>query len=176
MPNPGLVTLIVEDFRAHREGLLAQGFWALLVYRLSQGRKAVRVRLVRVLWGALSLLAQKVIELATGITLSEGSTIGRRVVIEHHSAIIVHGGAVIGDECILRQGVTIGNRRLDDPAGAPILGHRVNVGAGAKILGRVTIGDDVAIGANAVVLTDIPANSVAVGVPAVAKRRKSVEP
>ena len=75
--------------------------------------------------------------------------------IEHFGGIVVHGSSVIGDDCIIRQGVTIGNRRLDDPLGAPTLGSRVNVGAGAKILGRVTIGDDVNIGANAVVITDI---------------------
>jgi serine O-acetyltransferase len=67
---------------------------------------------------------------------------------------------------MIRQGVTIGNRYLDRPMEAPVLGNRVIVGAGAKILGNVCIGDDVSIGANAVVLMDVPANSIAVGVPA----------
>lgn len=66
---------------------------------------------------------------------------------------------------MLRQGVTLGNRYLDRPFDAPVIGSRVSIGAGAKVLGKVIIGDDVVVGANAVVLKDIPSNSVAVGVP-----------
>jgi serine O-acetyltransferase len=73
---------------------------------------------------------------------------------------------VIGDESIIRQGVTLGNKTLDRPLDAPTLGKRVNVGAGAKILGAVSIGDGASIGANAVVLDDVPAGAVAVGIPA----------
>ena len=72
----------------------------------------------------------------------------------------------IGDDSIIRQGVTLGNRYLARPLEAPQLGDRVNVGAGAKILGGVTIGDDANIGANAVVLSDIPPGKTAVGIPA----------
>jgi len=73
---------------------------------------------------------------------------------------------------VIRNGVTIGLKRTRE-AGAPIIGNRVDIGAGAKILGAIRIGDDVAIGANAVVLQDIPANSLAVGVPAKIKPRPS---
>jgi serine O-acetyltransferase len=73
---------------------------------------------------------------------------------------------VIGDDCIIRQGVTLGNRFLDRPFDAPQLGKRVNIGAGAKILGKVQLGDDVNIGANAVVLCDVEAGKTAVGIPA----------
>uniref|UniRef100_UPI00403EC032 serine O-acetyltransferase n=1 Tax=Microcoleus sp. TaxID=44472 RepID=UPI00403EC032 len=92
--------------------------------------------------------------------------LGRRVVIEHQSAIIIHGYCTIGDDCIIRQGVTLGNRYLDKPLESPQLGDRVNVGAGAKILGKVNLGDNVNIGANAVVLSDVPAGQTAVGIPA----------
>jgi serine O-acetyltransferase len=92
--------------------------------------------------------------------------LGRRVVIEHQSAIIIHGYCTIGDDCIIRQGVTLGNRYLDKPLESPQLGDRVNVGAGAKILGKVNLGHDVNIGANAVVLSDVPAGKTAVGIPA----------
>jgi len=101
-----------------------------------------------------------------GIELPFSVRLGRRVIIEHQCCIIVHGNSVIGDDCIIRQGCTLGNRDLDRPDDAPRLGHRVNVGAGAKILGAVKIGDGAAIGANAVVLTDVPAGAVAVGIPA----------
>jgi len=87
-------------------------------------------------------------------------------VIEHQSAIIIHGNCTIGDDCIIRQGVTLGNRYLEKPLESPQLGDRVNVGAGAKILGKVNLGDNVNIGANAVVLSDVPAGKTAVGIPA----------
>ncbi|HSN24126.1 MAG TPA: serine acetyltransferase, partial [Methylomicrobium sp.] len=74
-----------------------------------------------------------------------------------------------------RNGVTIGLKRTNVP-GAPVIGNRVDIGAGAKILGPIRIGDDVAIGANAVVLQDIPANSLAVGVPAIIKPRSASKP
>jgi serine O-acetyltransferase len=101
-----------------------------------------------------------------GIDLPYSVKLGRRVVIEHQSAIIIHGSCTIGDDCIIRQGVTLGNRYLDKPLESPQLGDRVNVGAGAKILGKVNLGDNINIGANAVVLSDVPGGKTAVGIPA----------
>lgn len=101
-----------------------------------------------------------------GIDLPYTIKLGRRVIIEHQSCIIIHGHAAIGDDCVIRQGVTIGNRYLNSSSDAPQLGNRVNVGAGAKILGKIAIADDVNIGANAVVLTDLAAGQTAVGIPA----------
>ena len=101
-----------------------------------------------------------------GIDLPYTVKLGRRVIVEHQGAIVIHGYCIIGDDCIIRQGVTMGNRYLDKPLESPQLGARVNVGAGAKILGGVSLGDDVNIGANAVVLSDIPAGQTAVGIPA----------
>jgi serine O-acetyltransferase len=101
-----------------------------------------------------------------GIELPYTATVGRRVIFEHQHGIVIHGNCVIGDDCIIRQGVTLGNKSLDRPEEAPNLGNRVNVGAGAKILGAVIIGDDASIGANAVVLKDVPPGAVAVGIPA----------
>jgi serine O-acetyltransferase len=109
-----------------------------------------------------------------GIELPYSAQLGRRVVIEHQSCIVIHGDCVLGDDCIIRQGVTLGNRYLDRPFDAPKLGKRVNVGAGAKIFGNVSIGDDASIGANAVVLCDVPAGATAVGIPAkIISSRKS---
>lgn len=81
-------------------------------------------------------------------------------------AIVIHGYCIIGDDCIIRQGVTLGNRYLDRPLEAPKLGTRVNVGAGAKLLGGISLGDGANISANAVVLSDVPAGQTAVGIPA----------
>ncbi len=108
-----------------------------------------------------------------GIELPYSCTVGRRVVFEHQGGIVVHGNAVIGDECIIRQGVTLGNKSLERPNDAPVLGIRVNVGAGAKLLGKIFVGDEATIGANAVVLCDVPRASLAVGIPAVVKHSTS---
>ena len=88
------------------------------------------------------------------------------MVFEHQHGIVIHGQARIGDDCVIRHQVTLGNRHLGLPGDAPCLGRGVNVGAGAKILGAVAIGDGASIGANAVVLHDVPAGASAVGVPA----------
>jgi serine O-acetyltransferase len=155
-----------EDLRVAQEGLGSLGFWALQVYRLGHLRYRFQSRLVRYPLGALDLVLAKLAEMFCGVTIGVSAQIGRRLIIEHSGAIVVHGNAVIGDDCIIRQGVTIGNQRMDRPFDAPRIGHRVNIGAGAKILGAVSVGDDADIGANAVVITDVPAGALAVGVPA----------
>lgn len=156
----------LDDLRVAREGLLSLGFWALQVYRFGHLRYRFHSKLIRVPLGIAHLILGKLAEMLCGVEIGVSAEIGKRLNIEHSGTIVIHGNARIGDDCVIRQGVTIGSRRRDDPFGAPILGHRVNIGAGAKILGRITIGDDVDIGANAVVLTDIPDNAIAVGVPA----------
>lgn len=155
-----------EDLRVAREGLLSLGFWALQVYRFGHLRYRFSSKLVRIPLGILHLILAKLAEIVCGIEIGVAARIGRRLVIEHSGCIVIHGATVMGDDCIVRQGVTIGNRRIDDPHGAPVLGDRVNIGAGAKLLGRIHIGNDVDIGANAVVLDDVPDGALAVGVPA----------
>ena len=155
-----------EDLRVAQEGIFSLGFWALQVYRLGHLRYRFQSRLLRWPLAALHLLLGKLAEMLCGVTIGVSAKIGRRLVIEHSGAIVVHGHAVIGDDCIIRQGVTIGNRRINRPLDAPHIGHRVNIGAGAMILGDISVGDDAQIGANAVVLVDVPAGATAVGVPA----------
>jgi serine O-acetyltransferase len=155
-----------EDLAASREGLGSLGFWALQIYRFGHLRYRFQSRWLRLPLAAAHMALAKLSEVFFGITIGVSAQIGRRLCIEHSGGIVVHGRAVIGDDCTLRQGVTIGNKRLDRPLEAPHIGHRVNIGAGAKILGLVRIGDDAEIGANAVVLKDVPAGALAVGVPA----------
>ena len=164
-----------QDLEVAREGLLSLGFWALQAYRFGHLRYRFQSRLIRIPLGVVHLFLSKLAEMLSGVTIGVAAKIGRRLIIEHSGAIVVHGNSQIGDDCIIRQGVTIGNRRLDDPFGAPVLGHRVNVGAGAKILGRVHIGDDAEIGANAVVLQDVPAGAIAVGIPARVISKKTMD-
>ena len=155
-----------EDLRVAREGLLSLGFWALQVYRFGHWRYSFESKIIRLILGALHLFLAKMAEMFCGVTIGVSAKIGRRLIIEHSGAIVVHGCAQIGDDCIIRQGVTIGNRHINNPLAAPVIGNRVNIGAGAKILGAVHIGDDAEIGANAVVIKDVPAGAIAVGVPA----------
>lgn len=164
--SPGPFARIREDRAVYREGWWAQGLWALVIYRLAAARYTRPRGIVRSLWGGAAKLGGKWAECVCGISLPDSATIGRRLRIEHFGGIIVHGATVIGDDCVLRQNVTLGNRSEDRPMEAPVLGDRVQVGAGAVILGAVRIGDDAIIGANAVVLNDMPAGAVAVGNPA----------
>ncbi|WP_343683458.1 hypothetical protein [Asticcacaulis sp.] len=161
-----LWSLIVEDLKTQREGIFAQGFWAILVYRISHPRMNCRVGIVRKPWALFNIVMQKLIEMTCGITLPEGAKIGRRLRIEHYGSIIVHGSTIIGNDCLIRQGVTLGNKGDDFPGAAPSLGDRVEIGAGAKLIGNIKVSDDVKIGANAVVTCDLPSGCIAVGVPA----------
>jgi len=162
----------VEDLRAHREGILAQGFWAIRVHRLASSRQNYKSKIIRVPWFVLNCVLRKIVEVLSGISIGEGALIGRRVQIEHFGQIIIHGNAKIGDDVLIRQGVTIGNKDADRPFEAPIIGDRVQIGAGAKIIGGVVIGSDSIIGANAVVTKDVPPGFVATGVPATCRPRR----
>lgn len=156
----------LEDLRASREGLLSLGFWAWQVYRFGHYRFQFQSKLIRWPIALLHVPLHKLSEMFFGINVGAGAQIGRRLSIEHSGGIVIHGAAVLGDDCLVRQGVTIGNKSAADPLGAPVIGNRVNIGAGAKIIGRVRIGDDADIGANAVVTKDVPAGAVVVGIPA----------
>jgi serine O-acetyltransferase len=126
----------------------------------------IEPRVLRVPFSAAYRSLYRAVTSVYGIELPHSASIGRRVVFEHQHGIVVHGNCVIGDDCVIRQDTTLGTRSMHRLQDAPVLGRGVNVGAGAKILGAVTIGDGASIGANAVVLHHVPAGAVAVGVPA----------
>lgn len=102
----------------------------------------------------------------TGIEIHPGATIGKRLVIDHGMGIVIGETTIIGDDCLLYQGVTLGGSGKEKGKRHPTLGNNVLVGAGAKVLGSFTVGDNARIAANAVVLNEIPENATAVGVPA----------
>jgi serine O-acetyltransferase len=164
--NLGLWTQIQEDWVAHGRDWTKPGFRAVAVCRFGVWRMNIQPKVLRAPFSVLYRSMYRHVRNVYGIDLPYTVKLGRRVIIEHQGAIVIHGESWIGDDCILRQGVTLGNRYLEKPLDAPQLGQRVNVGAGAKILGPVEIGDNVNIGANAVVLSDIPAGQTAVGIPA----------
>lgn len=168
--GPTLFHNIRSDFEAHGRNLGAQGFWAMVVYRLGRWRYGVRPALLRKVFSFIYKILFKLVQILTGIELPCEALVGRNFVIDHFGGIIISGYARFGDNCRIRNGVTVGLRRVGDNR-APHIGNDVDIGAGAKLLGPITIGDHVVIGANAVVLCDVPSNSVAVGVPAIVKPR-----
>ena len=163
---------IQADLRAHGGQWGAQGFWALVVYRFGRWRYKVRPMLLRKLLSGVYRILFKLIQMLTGIELPCETQLGRNFVIDHSGGIVISGFACFGDNCRIRNGVVVGLSRVDEPC-APVVGNNVDIGAGAKLLGAITIGDNVLIGANAVVVCDVPANSVAVGVPAIIRPRTS---
>ena len=102
----------------------------------------------------------------TGIEIHPGATIGRRVFIDHGMGVVIGETAVIGDDCTLYHGVTLGGTSWNKGKRHPTLESGVVIGAGAKVLGPITIGEGAKIGSNAVVVKDVPANATAVGIPA----------
>ncbi|BAK97837.1 serine acetyltransferase [Oscillibacter valericigenes Sjm18-20] len=102
----------------------------------------------------------------TGIEIHPGANIGKRLVIDHGMGIVIGETTEIGDDCLLYQCVTLGGTGKDKGKRHPTLGNNVMVGSGAKILGPFTVGDNSRIAAGAVVLSEVPPNSTAVGVPA----------
>jgi len=154
-----------NDLKAYQGDWTHQGFWVMVVYRFGRWRYRLRKGWMRKPFSFLYKLLYKVVQILTGIEFPCEVEVGKNFRIDHFGDIIVSGYARFGDNCVIRNGVTVGLRNVDDPV-APKIGNNVDIGAGAKILGRITIGSNVHIGANAVVLEDIPDNSIAVGIPA----------
>ena len=102
----------------------------------------------------------------TGIEIHPGATIGRRLVIDHGMGIVIGETAEIGDDCLIYHGVTLGGTGKDVGKRHPTIGNNVLIGTGAKVLGPFKVGDNSRIAANSVVLSEIPPNSTAVGIPA----------
>ncbi len=122
------------------------------------------------LWGMglnwLARLSSHIGRFLTGIEIHPGATIGHRVFIDHGMGVVIGETAIIGDDCTLYHGVTLGGTSWNKGKRHPTLEEGVVIGAGAKVLGPITVGAGARIGSNAVVVKDIPANATAVGIPA----------
>lgn len=139
--------------------LLYSGLHARMAHRLSH-------KLYRKGYAFSARMVSQSAKFFTGIEIHPGATIGRGLVIDHGTGVVIGETAEIGDNCTLYQGVTLGGTGKDVGKRHPTLGNSVMIGAGAKVLGPLTIGDNAKIAAGAVVLDDIPENSTAVGIPA----------
>jgi serine O-acetyltransferase len=111
----------------------------------------------------LSRMLSNWVKLWTAIEIHPGATIGRRFVIDHGVGVVIGETAVIGDDVLMYHGVTLGGKTLEAVKRHPTVGDRVTLGAGAKLIGNITIGNDCAVGANAVVTKSMPPGTVAVG-------------
>ena len=114
----------------------------------------------------LARLLSQTVRAVTGVEIHPGAQLGRRLFIDHGMGVVIGETAVVGDDVLLFHGVTLGGRSMRRGKRHPTLGDNVTVGAGAKVLGPVQIGSGAQIGANAVVITDVPPDYVAVGIPA----------
>lgn len=160
----GLLRLLLEDFRTHDRKVLEQGFWAVAVHRFGNWRMGLP-RWIRPPLTVLYRFLDRWVEWTCGISLPYTTKLGRRVRIWHHGGIILRARS-IGDDVHIRQNTTLGIVRRGREQDIPVIGDRVDIGCGACILGAVEVGSDSVIGANAVVLADVPPRSVAVGAPA----------
>ena len=111
----------------------------------------------------------------TGIEIHPGAKIGKRLVIDHGMGIVIGETAEIGDDCLIYHGVTLGGTGKDSGKRHPTIGNNVLIGTGAKVLGPFKVGDNSRIAANSVVLSEIPPDSTAVGIPARVVKRKGVK-
>ena len=160
---------LLEDIRAYRRNdpaarsaievlLLYNGLHATIAYRIAHwfySRKCF----------FLARWISQAAKMFTGIEIHPAATIGRRLVIDHGTGIVIGATAEIGDDCLLYQGVTLGGTGKDVGKRHPTLGNNIMVGAGAKILGPFRVGDNARIAANSVVLREVPENATVVGVP-----------
>ena len=146
--------------RTHWEVLTTYpGVHALIIHRFSHWLWNLRLR-----W--LARFISHLGRFLTGIEIHPGATIGRRVFIDHGMGVVVGETAVIGDDCTLYHGVTLGGTSWKRGKRHPTLENGVVIGAGAKVLGPITIGAEAKIGSNAVVVKDVPGGATAVGIPA----------
>ncbi len=137
----------------------------LLVYlfRVNKTISKIRLQPLRSLISFFFIPIYKLYSAFLGISLPRATTIDSGFIILHLGAIVINENAIIGKNCTIRQGVTIGSKNKGE---VPTIGDNVNFGAGAVVFGKIRIGNNVDIGANAVVYTDVPDNHIAVGNPA----------
>lgn len=167
--------LIVSDYKKYKKYggnfvtiiFFTQGFWAITQYRLAHSVYKMRVPIVKQVLQLFMLLWQKGIEITTGISIPASAKIGHSFYIGHFGGVILNAKTNIGNNCNISQGVTIGVSGQGEKRGVPVIGNDVYIGANAVIAGKISIQDNVVIGACSLVTTDVEENAVMLGVPAV---------
>ena len=159
-----LVSILMEDWRCNPH---CKSRFVLVLFRLAHASYNDPRRVTRALTAPYRLLYRLIVDWVMGIDIPCRVTIGRGVVFYHSVGIVINERVTIGDGCIIRHGVTIGNKLgKDGESDPPTVGQRVEFGAGAVVIGNISIGDDAKIGAGAVVTRDVNQGAVVVGNPA----------
>lgn len=155
---------LFQDWSANRQNFKAQ--LVLFLFRLVQFFN--RYTITKIIFYPYFMLYRFFVEWHLGIELPRKLTIGKSLSLYHGQALIVNKGVIIGEHCVLRNSTTIGHKKLADGSfsNCPRIGNYVDIGANVCIIGDITIGDNVIIGAGSVVVKDIPSGSIAVGNPA----------
>ncbi len=145
---------------------LTQGFWACYQHRWAHAVYNLNIPLIKQILAAVCLLWQKSIEMSTGISIPASAKIGHSFYIGHFGTIIINANSVIGNNCNISQGVTIGVSGRGDKRGVPVIGDNVYIGANAVVAGRVFVGDNVLLAACSLLTQNAIKNGVYSGVPA----------
>jgi serine O-acetyltransferase len=164
-PELSFLELLREDFATHEHSLLEQVFWAVAANRFGNWRMGLKSRALRAPATLAYRAMEKGVEIFGGITLPYTTKLGRRVRVWHHGGIII-GARAIGNDVHIRQNTTIGVAQTFRDDDLPIIEDGADIGCGASILGPVVVGAGAKLGANAVVLYDIPPGATAMGNPA----------
>ena len=154
---------IRTDYDTHGRTLRDGGFWAMFVFRYGEWSMKRRFPPWRWLTSAVYVVLNLVIQMTTGVRIERGMQVGERFHIIHTGMLQVHPHAIIGDRCGVMHNVTIGTNMGPE---CPVIGDDVFIGVGSSVLGGVTIGNDARIAGNTLVISDVPAGAVAMGVPA----------
>jgi len=165
-PQPGILALVAEDVRTYDRDFTEVGLWVTVAHRFRGWAAQVPVPLVGTAVRAATGSVMTAADWFFGIRLPADVQLGRRVRIWHHGCIRL-GARAIGDDVHIRPNTTFGPApgAPDEPAHRPVIGDKADIGAGASVLGPVAIGSQTFVGANSLVLIDVPAGGVVLGVP-----------
>lgn len=168
--------MLVSDYNKYKKYggnfitivFFTQGFWALIQYRVaSYCFKNIKIIGVRQVLLFLLLIWQKIIEIITGISIPASAQIGHSFYIGHFGGIILNAKTIIGNNCNISQGVTIGVSGLGDKRGVPIIGNNVYIACNTTVAGKILIEDNAVLGANSLVKSNVSKNQIVLGVPAI---------
>lgn len=171
-----LLQVINSDYKKYKKYgsnffaivFFTQGFWAVFQYRIAHFfYNNIKWKFFRIPVLFFTLLWQKYIEICTGISIPASARIGHSFYIGHFGGIIINANAIIGNNCNISQGVTIGVSGNEEQRGVPVLGDEIYIGANAVIVGKINIGNNVLVGGCSLVNSSFPDDSVVLGVPAV---------
>lgn len=173
--------MLISDYKKYKKYggnfftivFLTQGFWAIFQYRMANFcYNNIRIPGLRQFIMAILLIWQKIIEITTGISIPASCKIGSSFYIGHFGGIILNANTVIGNNCNISQGVTIGVSGNGDKRGVPIIGNNVYIACNTTVVGKIIIEDNTVLGANSLVKDNVYKNQIVIGVPAVVVSEK----